>query len=123
MRFDRIDGFRLFSIWPPMRLLSSPGFLFAIALGVAVWLVPHSEGSVQPTHRVTCPASSVPLLVRGVEQDPMGAHLKRCGCVEGSAQRSRSFSGNWRASDRLRQKRFAVAGYEPLYKRPPPSLH
>src|SRR5580700_3904171 len=98
MRFDRTDRRRLSSIWPPMRLLRSPGFFFAIALGAAVWLVPHHEGSAPSTHRVTCPASPAPLLIRAVELDPMGAHLKRCGCVEGSAQHSRSFGGGWPAS-------------------------
>ena len=122
MRFDRIDEFRLSSIWPPMRLLKSLGLFFAIAFGAVLWLVAHHEGSAPLAHRVTCPSSSAPLLFRAAEPDPTGTHLKRCGCVEESAQHSYSFSRSWRASDRLREQRLAVAGYEPLYKRPPPSL-
>src|SRR5580700_474973 len=83
--FDRTDGLPLSSIWPPMRLLRSPGFFFAIALAAAVWLVPHHEGSVPSAHGVKCSASPAPLLTRAVELDPIGAHLKRCGCVKGSA--------------------------------------
>jgi hypothetical protein len=104
-----------------MRLLRFPGFFFfAIALGVAAWLVPHAEGSAQPAHRVTCPESSLPLLVRA-EPGSDGDAPKALWLCEKVCTTLTQLQRELAASDRLRPQPFAVADCESLYKRPPPS--